>query len=123
MQRGAAQVQIVFGAAVQAMKRILVDYARKRDAIRRGGGMQKVSLSGQAAGQAPDFEVMDLHRALERLSVIRPRAAQVVEYRFLLGLNVDETAEMLEVSPRTVDSDWRFARAWISRTLEGGEAS
>ncbi|MEE8146734.1 MAG: ECF-type sigma factor, partial [Longimicrobiales bacterium] len=96
-----------FGAAIQAMKRILVDYARKRDADRRGGGRIQVSLADQAVEPAPTFDALDLHDALDRLGKIRPRVARVVEHRFLLGLTVEETADLLAVSARTVDSDWK----------------
>jgi len=108
-----------FGAAVEAMRRILVEYARRRNAARRGGGQRPVTLSDVAAG-APAFDLIALNEALDRLTEFRPRAAQVVGLRFFIGLTVQETADMIRVSPRTVDSDWKFASAWLRREVEGG---
>ena len=108
-----------FGAAVEAMRRILVEYARRKNAARRGGGQRPVTLSDVAA-DAPSFDIVALNEALDRLTAIRPRAAQVVGLRFFIGLTVQQTAEMLQVSPRTVDSDWKFASAWLRREVSGG---
>jgi len=108
-----------FGAAVRAMRRILVEYARSRKAERRGGGVPKITLTGDLAAPEPSYDILALNEALDRLTGIRPRAAKVVGFRFFLGLNVNETAELLQVAPRTVDSDWQFANAWLRRQLAG----
>ncbi len=108
-----------FGAAVEAMRRILVEYARKRDALRRGGGAMKVTLPDDLEGPKLSFEILTLNRALDRLVEFRPRAARVVGYRKLLGMTVGETAELLRVSPRTVNDDLKFANAWLRREIAG----
>ena len=112
-----------FGAASQAMRRVLVDTARKRKAARRAGDMQRITLQSNTPGQEPSFEILALHEALENLTTIRPRAAHVVELRFFGGLTVEETARQLDISPRSVDSDWNFARRWLERTMREGPAS
>ena len=111
-----------FGAAVEAMRRILVEYARRRNAARRGGGQRAVTMSDVADG-APSLDLIALNEALDRLNAIRPRVAQVVGLRFFIGLTVQETADMLRVSPRTVDSDWKFASAWLRREVSGGPST
>lgn len=111
-----------FGAAVQAMRRILVEYARRRNAARRGSGERAITLSDVAA-DTPALDVVSLNQALDRLTAIRPRAARVVGYRFFIGLTVQETAKLIRVSPRTVDSDWKFASAWLRREVSGGTAT
>ena len=112
-----------FGAASRAMRRVLVDTARKRKAARRAGDMQRITLQSNTPGQEPSFEILALHESLERLAEIRPRAASVVELRFFGGLTVEETARQLEVSPRSVDSDWNFARRWLERAMTDGPDS
>lgn len=107
-----------FGAAVEAMRRILIDYARRRNAKRRGQGALKITITEGAASEAPSFEIIALNEALDRLAKIRPRAATIVGYRFFLGLTVQESADLLKVAPRTVDSDWQFANAWLRREIE-----
>src|SRR4249920_2106726 len=104
-----------FGVSAQMMRRVLVDIARRRRAECRGGPRKlQVPLDGidLPAGQ-PDPDLVDVDEALEALAVADPRKARVVELRFFGGLSVEETAEALDVSPRTVDSDWAFARAWL----------
>ena len=107
-----------FGAASRAMRQILVDHARHRNRLKRGGGERAHTLDEQQL-VADDFaaEVIELDEALETLGRIEPRAARVVECRYFGGLSVDETAEALAVSPRTVMRDWTTARAWLYRTL------
>jgi RNA polymerase sigma factor (TIGR02999 family) len=109
-----------FAAAAQAMRRILVDSARKRRAQRRGGDADRITLRSDVAGASPSYDVLALHEALEGLATIRQRAARVVELRFFGGLTVSETAESLEISPRSVDSDWNFARRWLERAMTEG---
>lgn len=106
-----------FGAAVQAMRRILVDYARRRDAEIRGGGTPPVTLKDDVESDGPSYDILALNESLDRLTKIRRRAATVVGYRFFLGLTVKEIARLLDVSPRTVDSDWQFAGAWLRREI------
>ena len=107
-----------FGAAARAMRQILVDHARHRRRQKRGGGQRPVTLEDHyLAADAFAAEVLDLDDALERLAAIEPRAARVVESRFFGGLSVEETAEVLGVSSRTVKRDWIMAKAWLYRTL------
>ncbi len=115
-----------FALAAQAMRRVLVDYARRRHAARRGGPAQRpVPLEAAEAGPDADAlslaargeELLALDEALERLSAVDPRAARVVECRFFGGLTEAETAETLGVSARTVAGDWLMARGWLYRTL------
>jgi RNA polymerase sigma factor (TIGR02999 family) len=110
-----------FGAAARAMRQILVDYARRRDALKRGGGMEVVTLEDRhAAVDGFAAELLDLEAALQRLARHSPRQAQVVEFRYFGGLEVGEVAEVLRVSVRTVELDWAMARAWLFRELGGG---
>jgi RNA polymerase sigma factor (TIGR02999 family) len=106
------------------MRRVLVDIARRRRANRRGGPnavqVPLDSIDVAAVEPAPDLLAVD--QALERLALEDPRKAQVVELRFFGGLSVEETAAALDVSPRTVQTDWAFARAWLYRTLTAGHA-
>jgi len=107
-----------FAAAARAMRRVLVDAARRRNADKRGGGARPVTLEdGAAAVDGFAAELIDLDRALERLAAEHPRLAAVVECRFFGGLSTEETAEALGVSVRTVKYDWSMARAWLHRTL------
>lgn len=117
-----------FALAAQVMRRVLVDAARARTALKRGGAVPlaehstAVDLDTIAAEDSnAAASVCALHEALETLTQIDPRRAKVVELRFFGGLSVDETAEVLHVSPQTVMRDWRLARAWLARELRGGE--
>jgi len=107
-----------FAIAARLMRRVLVDHARSRAAVRRGGAMWKVSLSDHHAVTGPrDADVLDLEAALEKLATISPRLADLVVMRFLGGLTIEEAAEVLEISPATVKRDWLRARAWLFREL------
>ncbi len=113
-----------FGIAAQMMRRVLVDHARARLAGKRGGALQRVSLSGVGGagienkeGSEADVDVLALHEALERLAALEPRQARLVELRYFGGLGIEDTAEALEVSPATVKRDWAVARAWLRREL------
>jgi RNA polymerase sigma factor (TIGR02999 family) len=110
-----------FGVSAQMMRRVLVDIARRRRADRRGGpGAVRVPLEGiDLAAEAPASDLVAIDEALERLEAEYPRHARVVELRFFGGLSVDETAQALGVSARTVHKDWAFARAWLYRSLIG----
>jgi RNA polymerase sigma factor (TIGR02999 family) len=109
-----------FAVAARAMRQILVSYARNQGSQKRGGGAVKVELD-EAALVSPEEskEIVDLHEALEQLSALDSRKAQVVELKYFGGLNYDEMAEVLKVSPVTVRRDWRFAKAWLYTELRG----
>lgn len=109
-----------FAAAARAMRQVLVDHARRFGSLKRGGGRIAETLD-ENVGVVDAFaaELLDLHEALDRLADTAPRAARVVECRYFGGLTVPETAEALEVSPRTVKSEWALARAWLFRELGG----
>lgn len=115
-----------YGVAAHLIRRILVDHARKHNRFKRGGEARRVALEEAmevAVGQPP--ELIDLDDALERLAALDPRKAKVVELRFFAGLSVEETAEVLDVSVKTVGREWQRARAWLLDALapnkEGGE--
>jgi RNA polymerase sigma-70 factor (ECF subfamily) len=107
-----------FAVAARAMRRILVSYARSQRSQKRGGGALKMELD-EAALVSPEEskEISYLHEALERLATLDSRKAQVVELKYFGGLNYDEMAEVLKISPVTVRRDWRFARAWLYKEL------
>ena len=114
-----------FGIAAKVMRRILSDYARKRQASKRGGGSPATSIDQVAnllAIAADDPMIVDLDEALDRLEVFAPRQAQVLELRFFGGFEEPEIAEMLEVCERTVKRDWQKARAWLRGELGGQNA-
>jgi len=104
-----------FGVAAQLMRRILVDHARAHIADKRGGPAPRVSLdeAGDVAAAAPEFELLAIDRALTELAAIDPEQARLVELRFFSGMTVEETAEVLGCSARTVKRDWRLAKAWL----------
>jgi RNA polymerase sigma factor (TIGR02999 family) len=113
-----------FGVAAAAMRRILVEHARRHAALKRGGGWERVTLDEQiGAPEMSALEMLDLDRALTHLAGLDERMARVVELRLFAGLNVKETAHLLHVSERTVANDWRVAKMWLARELaEGGAA-
>jgi len=105
--------------AARAMRQVLVDAARRRNAHKRGGGEALVTFDESLdIGAASADEVLALDEALERLAAVSPRQATMVECRFFGGLDVRETAELLEVSEATLDRDWRAARAWLAKELK-----
>ena len=107
-----------FAIAAQAMRRVLLDHARSRDAAKRGGGAAKVSLEGAVLpSEEQAEELVALDRALRALEAVDPRKSRVVELRYFGGMSVEETAEVLGVSPVTVMRDWKLAKAWILRRL------
>ncbi len=109
-----------FAVSAQVMRRILVEHARRHN-LKRGGDVQHVSLEEAAVvGGDQDADLVALDDAMNALARIDPRKVQVVEMRFFGGLSVEETAEVLRVSPVTVKRDWRGARAWLYRKLTGG---
>jgi RNA polymerase sigma-70 factor, ECF subfamily len=112
-----------FGIAAQMMRRVLVDHARARLAAKRGGDVQPVTLEGVVdAGVHGDdadasLDVLALHEALERLAELDPPQARLVELRYFGGMNIEETASALGMSPATVKREWAIARAWLRREL------
>lgn len=105
-----------FGLAAAMMRRVLVDHARRRLARKRRSDEPPPTLSVAAPGRAA-VELLDLDRALEKLASESPRSAKVVEMRYFAGLEIEEVAACLEVSPATVKRDWDYARAWIGAEL------
>lgn len=109
-----------FAIASQAMRNILVDYAMKQKAQKRGGNWDRVALhDGDAKTEVDLSDVVAVHHALERLAAMDERQVRVVECRFFGGLTMQETAEALDISPATVGRDWKMARAWLNRELTG----
>ena len=107
-----------FGIAANAMRQILVDYARRRNAAKRGGGMTRVTLNDEMVIVEESYErVLGLDDALTQLQKLDERLSKVVELRYFSGLTVEETAEVLSVSPKTVKNDWSLAKAWLHRTM------
>lgn len=110
-----------FAVGANVMRRLLVDHARERGALKRGAGWQAVTLSDVGAffvGEALDPEqLLDLNSALDRLAEFDEREARVVTLRFFGGLTVEQVAEVLGVSKRTVEKDWRHAQAWLHKEL------
>ena len=112
-----------FAAAAEAMRRILVDNARRKRCARHGGELERVDLAAiQVAAPVPDEdEVLAVHEALDELAALDPRKAELVKLRFFVGLNFAEAAEVLGISEVTAKRDWAFARAWLYRRSRRGE--
>jgi RNA polymerase sigma factor (TIGR02999 family) len=108
-----------FGAAANAMRRILIDNARQRAAEKREGERRRVTLDAGMASEETPLDLLALNEALDNLSTIHTRPSEVVKFRYFIGLTVKETAELLEVSPRTIDADWKLAKAWLLREMSG----
>jgi len=109
------------GCAAQLMRHILVDSARARLAAKRGGGVVKVTLDGEIeVADECGFDLVALDDALSSLAKLDERQARVVELRYFGGLSIEETAEVLGVSPATVSNDWALARTWLRRELRRG---
>ncbi|MBX3688423.1 ECF-type sigma factor [Dokdonella sp.] len=106
-----------FRIAARAMRRILIDASRRRNADKRGNGMESLTLDPDLAMQAQDLDLFALDQALEQLAVAEPRMAQVVELHFYAGLEFVAIAQMMELSERTVARDWRTARALLLQSL------
>ena len=106
--------------SARLMRRVLVDHARARGYQKRGGGAQRVTLTDALViASEPSLHLIDLDRALEALDAVDPRKAKVVELRFFGGLSVEETANVLHLSTDTIKRDWRLAKLWLLRELEG----
>ncbi len=109
--------------AAQLMRRIMVDHARERRALKRGGGALRVPLDDVAlVSEARSEELLALDEALEKLAAQDPRKSQIVELRYFGGLTVEETAAFLKLSDRTVKREWRMAKVWLYRALSGEES-
>jgi RNA polymerase sigma-70 factor (ECF subfamily) len=109
-----------FAIAANLMRRVLVDHARRRDAEKRGGANIRLTLDESiVVANEIDVDLLAIDQALDRLAMIDPQQARVVELRFFSGLSVEETAAALGVSPKTVKRDWGVARAWLRREIAG----
>jgi len=110
-----------FAIAARMMRRILVDHARTRRSLKRGGEGRPVSLDEEhLAGAQPDRDLVSLDDSLDALATLDPRKVRVVELRFFGGLSVEETAEVLRVSSQTVLRDWKLAKVWLLRAMRRG---
>ncbi|MFO1425873.1 MAG: ECF-type sigma factor [Steroidobacteraceae bacterium] len=111
-----------FAAAAEAMRRILVDHARRRRAHKRGGDAERVTLAGlevaaEADGAAGETDVLAVDAALAALALEKPRLADLVKLRFFGGLSIEDAASALDISPATAKRDWAYARAWLKDRL------
>ena len=113
-----------YAVAAKATRNLLVDHAREQRAAKRGGGWNRITLAGVGNGQSAEelIDVLDLEDALKRLGELAPRQERIIEMRFYAGLTVEEVAQVLGLSQRTVLNDWRMARAWLRARLEDKEA-
>jgi RNA polymerase sigma factor (TIGR02999 family) len=107
-----------FTAAATAMRRILVDHARRKRSQKRGGGYHRQDLNDLAASESDD-ELMALSEALDQLAVDEPLKARLVELRYFAGLTNDQAAEVLDISSTTADRHWAYARAWLQTAVRG----
>ncbi len=113
-----------FAAAAEAIRRILVEQARRRQALKRGGAKEREELDlDRVAAPAPDDELLALHEALDRFAEAHPEKAELVKLRYFAGLTADQAATALGISPSSADRQWAYARAWLRRAMSspGGE--
>jgi RNA polymerase sigma factor (TIGR02999 family) len=109
-----------FAAAAEAMRRILIDVARRKSQVRHGGGARRVDLEGTAIALSDDRErLLQIDEVLDDFAAVDPMKAQVVKLRFFVGLNNREIADLLNVSERTVERAWSFAQAWLFAAIKG----
>ena len=107
-----------FGAAAEAMRRILIDKARRKKAVRHGGGMEQVPLEGmEISCGMEDEQLLALHEALEHLAQVDAEKAELVKLRFFAGLSIDQAAKVLGISEPTAKRYWAYARAWLYREM------
>jgi RNA polymerase sigma factor (TIGR02999 family) len=107
-----------FATAAEAMRRILVDRARQKKSLKRGGARTRVEFREAVLGTPEDCEeILAVHEALDGLAAADPQAAHLVKLRYFAGLSIDETALMLKISPRSADRLWSYARAWLQRAV------
>jgi RNA polymerase sigma factor (TIGR02999 family) len=112
-----------FAAAAEAMRRILVDAARRKQSLKLGGNRQRVALSEvEPAAGAPDLDLLALDEALDRFVRTDPRKAELVKLRFFAGLTIEQAAAALGISTSTADNDWAYAKSWLRVALDGGPA-
>lgn len=109
-----------FWAAARAMRDILVERARRESAAKRGGGRKRIELREDMASTSETPDLIDLNEALSQLEAVHPKSAEVVTLQFFAGLNRDQIAEVLNISPAAVWREWSFARAWLQSWLERG---
>jgi RNA polymerase sigma factor (TIGR02999 family) len=110
-----------FAAAAEAIRRILVEQARRRLAAKHGGQRQREAIDpDRLAAPAPDDELLALHEALDRLAEGHPEKAELVKLRYFAGLTADQAAAALGISPSTADRHWTYARAWLRRAMSSG---
>lgn len=113
-----------FAIGAKVMRRILVDHARGRKRQKRGGGMRRITLGDDMkVSSRNDEDVLAIEEALTKLAELDPRQVEIIEMRFFGGMTVEEVAEVLSVSKRTVESDWTMARAWLRRELTDNPSS
>jgi RNA polymerase sigma factor (TIGR02999 family) len=113
-----------FGVCAQVMRRILVDWARSRRSLKRGGDVPVLDLQeALAVAKQPGTDLVAIDDALQTLALVDARKSQVVEMRFFGGMSVKETAEVLKISPETVQRDWKLAKSWLRRELRGDRSS
>jgi RNA polymerase sigma factor (TIGR02999 family) len=113
-----------FGAAAEAMRRILVENARHKASLKRGGQIQQRPLNEIAAGDcAGAYDLLALDEALERLAQADTQAAEIVKLRYFGGLTMDEAAQVLGISPRTAYYAWEYARSWLRRDMRTEESA
>ena len=113
-----------FAIGAKMMRRILVDHARRKLSQKRGGGLHRIELADDlCVSNRNNEDILAIEDALEKLAKLDPRQAEVVELRFYGGLTVEEVAEVLGVSKRTVEADWTMLRAWLRRELSGESAT
>ena len=110
-----------FSAAAEAMRRILIEAARRKQSQRRGGGLERVDLDeAQLLLERPADEVLAVNEALDKLAKEDPQAAELVKLRYFMGMALPEAAQSLDISPRTADRLWAYARTWLRVEIEGG---
>jgi RNA polymerase sigma factor (TIGR02999 family) len=108
-----------FAAAAEAMRRILIEKARRKRAVRHGGDQQRVNLEDlELAAREEDDEILAVHEAIDKLAAQNKVEAEVVKLRYFVGMTIDETAQVLGISVRTADSYWAHARAWLFREIK-----
>ena len=110
-----------FGAAAEAMRRVLIGNARRKHAARRGLGAQHLDIDApeiEIVTPVEDEELLRVHEALDRLAVEDPRKAELVKLRYFAGMSIEEAAEVLGISDRTAKRDWTYARAWLGEAIE-----
>ena len=107
-----------FAIAATAMRRVLVDYARKRHAQKRGGDAEKVTLDRVQVAAKSDADLIDLEECLSRLEKLDPQQVKVVELRYFAGCTIEEIGQVLQISPSTVKREWSMAKAWLHAELQ-----